>query len=340
MKRFDGNVSPFQSALQETPEVLKPVGVNLAVYVPFCMVDYPVVVLSEKPVVRLQSVRVERRSRFDVGFYLSMNALLFAIVEDCCLDLSAPFQGSEDDGLVLPASPGNASFPLVEMHIAGLPADEGFVDFHFPAELAGVVVLQNQSKPLKHEPCGLLSDFQIAGDFVTAYPVFAVDKHPESGKPLVEADGGILEDRSDLHGEFALRMMSRTCPGAALGIEGAYPVGPTCRANHPSVRPSVICKILDAIVRIGEIYDCFLKAFGSVFHLVLHHDKVYHKWMVESSTLLPQYRAVFRNLPTTKIEHLYVGSNKFVNLMSGLYDGNKNLTNLESPNQEAHYVPY
>ena len=54
----------------------------------------------------------------------------------------------------------------------------------------------------------------------------------------------------------------------------------------------------------------------------------------------PQYRAVFRNLPTTKIEHLYVGSNKFVNLMSGLYDGNKNLTNLESPNQEAHYVPY
>lgn len=54
----------------------------------------------------------------------------------------------------------------------------------------------------------------------------------------------------------------------------------------------------------------------------------------------PQHSGmVFVNLPATKIENLYVGRNRFMNLQSNLCDGDKSLARLESLNPEAHYVP-
>ncbi len=192
---------------------------------------------------------------------------------DHSAEFSAAFHDSHDRSLVLPASSGNPALTFAQVHIAGLPADESLVNFNFSAEFASEeIILQGQPDAVKHEPCGLLSNIQSAGNLVAADPILAVSKHPRCRKPLVQTDRAVLVDRADLDGELALSMMAAALPYAALWIE-AYLLRAASWAGH-ATRPATHSKVVNAVVGIREIQDCFLKRFRFLAHGVHHEQKL------------------------------------------------------------------
>jgi hypothetical protein len=57
---------------------------------------------------------------------------------------------------------------------------------------------------LKHKPSRLLGDLDVTGDLIGANSVLAVSDKKHGAQPLIEADSGILEDRSDFDRELFL----------------------------------------------------------------------------------------------------------------------------------------
>src|ERR1019366_9720365 len=119
-----------------------------------------------------------------------------------------------------------------------------------------------------HEPSVFLSDVQITRNFATADSVLAIGEQPKSGKPLIQSDGGIFANTSNLDRELTLRVMFRALPSAALCVEADL-IGATAGADH-AVRPAPNCKVLNAVVRIGKVNDCFLKALWFAHGIALH----------------------------------------------------------------------
>src|ERR1035438_9689844 len=216
MERFHAHVGSRDAALQQAPEVLQPVSVNLPIDIFLGMVDDLMSVVLSQPVVRLERIRIQRRPSFDVLFHASMESLFLPVINYHSANLAATFQRTEHNGFVFAASTSDAALTFVEMHVTSLAADESFIDLDFTAELTKGFILQSQTNAMQHEPCGFLSDTEIAGQFAGANAVLAVCQQPKSGHPLVESDGGIFAEAPDLDGEFALRMMLGASPSAAL----------------------------------------------------------------------------------------------------------------------------
>jgi len=73
MKRFDAHIGSIDSALQETPEVLKAIGMDTTVHILDSMVNDRMSVFVGKSAVGWQRVGVERRARFDMLADFSLN---------------------------------------------------------------------------------------------------------------------------------------------------------------------------------------------------------------------------------------------------------------------------
>ena len=57
----------------------------------------------------------------------------------------------------------------IQVHVASLAADEGFVNFDFAAQLAAEgFILQGQTNAMQHEPSGFLGNIEIASEFATS----------------------------------------------------------------------------------------------------------------------------------------------------------------------------
>ena len=105
--------------------------------------------------------------------------------------------------------------------IARLATDEGFVYFDFATtatKFASVEFIpQSKTQPLHHEPCRLLGDSESPRDFATAHAVLAIDQHPKSSHPLVEAKGRVFKDRSQFERELFLAGLASDASQAAPG---------------------------------------------------------------------------------------------------------------------------
>ncbi len=120
---------------------------------------------------------------------------------------------------------------------------------------------------MHREPCGFLSDADSAGHFVGTDSVLAVPNHPNSSKPFVEADWRILENGSNLSGELPLAVDALALPLALIGQESRIAAA-TGGANN-AIGPPQLNYVVEAILGIGEEYDCLLKCLqvGNVVHL-------------------------------------------------------------------------
>lgn len=94
---------------------------------------------------------------------------------------------------------------------------------------------------LEHEPRRPLSDFDVAGDFVTANTVLAIQEHPERDEPFVQREGAVFKDGPDFNGELLLAAL--TLPYAssleiemllALAVRARRPIGPSHRSHKPN----------------------------------------------------------------------------------------------------------
>jgi hypothetical protein len=79
--------------------------------------------------------------------------------------------------------------------------NEGVINFGDPVHLLECSGSHRVADAVEHEPRRLLGHCKGTPEFVRRDAVLAVGDEPDSGKPLVEAERGILEDRPDLEGE-------------------------------------------------------------------------------------------------------------------------------------------
>src|SRR5258708_6946024 len=89
MERFDVHVGTTDGALQETPEVLKAIGVNLAVNVRLSVIDDVVNVVRAESLIREMRVSVQGRARFNVLPNNGLKMALLAARNDGSADLAS-----------------------------------------------------------------------------------------------------------------------------------------------------------------------------------------------------------------------------------------------------------
>ena len=66
MERLDTDIGSVDAAVQETPEVLKAISVNLSVNVFLSMVGNFVGIILSQPIIGVQGIEVEGRASFDM----------------------------------------------------------------------------------------------------------------------------------------------------------------------------------------------------------------------------------------------------------------------------------
>ena len=140
------------------------------------------------------------------------------------------------------------------MHVPRFAADEGFVHFNFTGKFAAAnAILQGQPNPVEHVPCTLLSDSKRAVEFPRTNAVLHVGLHPDRSEPLVQTEGGIFHDGSDLDGELGLRMTALALPEPTRS-NVPYVLRSTGRADHAVLpfRP-MRQEVGNAIIRVGKV---------------------------------------------------------------------------------------
>jgi len=277
MERFDSVIGSMQSTLQQRPEVLQAIGVDATTNIFHLVIHNVMRVGAGEFVVSDSVVGVELGTEFDVIKNLVLQGLAFHVRQNLCANLSSiAAKDSLHSSLVrilastLPVR--NVAALLIHaklaalVHVASGSPDESLIGLNFALaspKLAVCLILHSKSNTVKHEPCRLLGDLQIAGDFVTTDSILAVSDQPRCGEPLVERDRGIFHDGPDLDGELPLRVMAAALPPTPIGVVLHF-VRAAGRAYYFAIWPAAKRKVVNAVVRIREVNDCLLKAFG--FH--------------------------------------------------------------------------
>jgi len=117
---------------------------------------------------------------------------------------------------------------------------------------------------VKHEPCGLLGNAKSSVDLVGTDAVFAVEQHPDSGKPLFKSNRGVLENGSGLQRECRAGVARVALPHATL-CKVCDLFGSARRTLHLPVRPAEINHELSAMLEIREV-DYRVSEGGVVAH--------------------------------------------------------------------------
>jgi len=273
VERLDRHVGALDGALQERPEVLQAVGVDLAAHVSHAMVDDAVDVFGLKTLVGPRGIGVNVRAWLDVLLNVRLKRVLPDVLGDGDADGGVLVRGStlqqpHDRSLAPHAGSLDDALALFMMHEARAPADESLVGLHVAAELPKPGVLHRKPEPVEHEPSGLLGHAQVAGNFVGRDPVLAVDEHPSAGKPEVKADGGILEQSPDLGGELLL------AAGTAPDVAGRDEVGIASLAAgaNDAIRPAHGDEEVKCCLWVREVTDSLDQRFRDV--LGLHGQKI------------------------------------------------------------------
>src|SRR6266849_4121162 len=273
VERLHANVSAFELALEQAPEIFESVGVNLSVNVSFRVVDNLVLeTLLLESLIGHERIGVDRAPRFDVSADVSLQSVLFPIAYDSGANLTTTFENAHHCGLVLGASLSNPATVFIGVHEACGTADESFVHFHFSAGTAHLeerTGLHRKTNPMEHEPCGFLSDAKSAANLVRANAVLAVRNHPNGHEPLVERQGRIFHDGSDLDGELPMVVDVLALPLPLILKEHGI-LASASGAGHNTIRPAQLDHELEAVIGVGKVNDGPLQSFWLGAHVVPH----------------------------------------------------------------------
>src|SRR6185437_3475736 len=132
MKRLNADVGSADGPFEQAPIVLKPVGVNVAIYILYGVIHDLMRVLAFQSLIREQEVGIERGTGFDVLVYFSLKSFLLTVLDYGSANLAAALQNSNYGGLVFGACPSNAATALRHVHIPSLAADESFIHLDMP----------------------------------------------------------------------------------------------------------------------------------------------------------------------------------------------------------------
>ncbi len=226
MERPNADVRAVETSLEQAPEVLDAVGVNLPVHVLDGVVDGAMVEVSTETGVRRQRVGVDGRSGFDAIPDVALESAALDAVNDVDADPAAALNHADDGGLVVHRATPSGLMPVGLVHVAGLAADVGLVNFNLTREHGEALRLHRKPDALEHEPRRLLSDPEGSSEFVRADPVLGVRSKPNGREPLVQSEGRVLEDRAELDAELLLTRL-------ALPKAASREVGSTASKPYP-----------------------------------------------------------------------------------------------------------
>ena len=240
MKRLDTHIRALDGPLQETPEVLQPVRVNVAINIPFGVVDNFVLVPDHTQiVVGLERIGVQFGATLHHLADLGVDRVLAAESDVVCVNsASLAVQQSEHDSLTVRAGSDSATAApfqfLVVVHEPRCAADEGFVRFDNSGHLVNGPAMHRVANSLKHKPCSRLRHLQILGNLVAADPILAVRQKPHGAQPFIQGQSRILKNRAHFDGELFPAV--KALPQQAR-LEEREPPGPTNGAGWPLVAP-------------------------------------------------------------------------------------------------------
>ena len=244
----------MEAALQETPEVLHRVCVNVAIHVLYGMVDDEVLVVRLQAFVGFQFVAENRGTYFNPFPDGCLQSFICAAGDMPGHNLTAALYHAEGYLFILAARAGYLFGPLVFVHIPRLTTDERLIHFDFATKFVEGSILHGETDAMKHEPRSLLGDAKTTMDFITADSVFAVDDKPCGREPLFQRERGILEDCSGLQRECWFQVPDVAFPNARLG-KPRNPFGTAFGALHHAVRPAQLDHELAAVLKIREVQD-------------------------------------------------------------------------------------
>lgn len=200
---LDRNISAANRTLQQAPEILKAIRVNVTVNVGFCMVDDFMRVLGIKTRVGLQGVSVKLGASGNVFANLFLKMMLPSVLHNRKAYLAGlAFEQPKHNSFTHSASAGNLSRPLTSVHVPRFAADESLISLNGPGHFIDRSVMLRVTNSVQHEPCRLLRYAKRTGDLVARYTVLAICEHPHRAEPLIKTNGGILENGSDLNREL------------------------------------------------------------------------------------------------------------------------------------------
>src|SRR6267142_4207480 len=263
MERLNRNVRAFQSALEQAPEILKAVCVDLPLNVTFCMVNRLVnEVLVIQSLIGQEGIGVDRALGRDVSTDFRLQVMLTPRGNDVRVNLSAAFQNADNGCLIFYSAFRNHALAPCRVHESSGTTNKSLVYFHFATRTAKfykVLVMHCETNAVHHEPCRLLSDAQSPGDFIGTDSVLGVHNEPNGNHPLVHAKCGILEDRTNLNGELFLAALAE--PMAARRDKRMFR-SLAAWARYLVVRPPQLYRVIERALRVTEICDGFLQRLG------------------------------------------------------------------------------
>ncbi len=123
--------------------------------------------------------------------------------------------------------------------------------------------LHGKADAVEHKPCGLLRDAQVSRNFVATDSVLAISDRPNSGKPLIKRNRGILKNALGLYRK--LFPAFRALPDAA-GLEKHW-FFRTAMLAGDTLRPAAIRHFVKRVIGIGVMLDGFQEGVGfGAFH--------------------------------------------------------------------------
>jgi hypothetical protein len=247
----------------QAPEVLHRIRVNVAVCVLYSVIHNRVAILRGKPIVRLQGVAEQSATGLDILLHMLVEFVLSTVRDSESKDLAAALHHTKGDGFILTASACDGTFPAFAMHVAGFPADEGFVNLNLTGQLRSRLVLHSFADTVKHEPSGLLGQTKVSRDLVARNAILAVGNEPHGGEPLAQRDGRLIENRADLHRELLPAFRGAALPNSASLKEHRF-LGRAVRALY-AFGPALARKVVQSVVGIIEVNNRFGQCFGA-FH--------------------------------------------------------------------------
>src|SRR6266404_3165463 len=238
--RADPMVDSEHLPLEVRPRALQPVDMAEVVADVFteAVVDGVVVEPAFQADVARGLIAHDVGAGLNVLNHLPLYRLGAQIVHPHRADIAIAFHHAEHGGF---SSYRPCVLPLPFVFVALFAADEGFVDFDHPAErLVEGFGFRRLAEAMRHEPCGLLSDANIASKLSAGDTLLVTGDQPDSNEPLFQWQLCILENRSDLDREplsavaALVRFVVREVVdfrAAAVGTE--RPARPADRAEVP-----------------------------------------------------------------------------------------------------------
>jgi len=270
MERLYADIGAVERSLQETPEVLHPVGVDIAIRVLDSVIDDGVLIVRLKPFVGFQFVAEDGRTRFDLFVDVLLKFFLFAAIYYEGPNITTALNHSHDDGLVLSASTSDALSTLRLVHVTRFSTDKSLINLYFPAQLAAALfTLLGKPDAMEQKPCGLLGDTERTRYFTTANAILRVLKHPHSRKPFIQTDRGVFHDGSNLDGKLTARMSDAALPAQLVSKETYLGTAATWAYNAVFPLRTTRHEIGQAIGWIGKVADGFQQGLWFVkgFHI-------------------------------------------------------------------------